>query len=235
MIDYNTPENHAAFCAAMATAQGQISNITKGAVNPHFRSNYSDLASIRAGIHEVLAKNGLFVMHKLVTVERGLEVRTTVGHAGGYREPENVFFIPVARMDAQSLGSASTYGQRYVTMGLFGLAGEDDDGNAATAAANGRQAAPAPTGPISPDQVEILRSTIVEVAADLPRFLKVFGITRVEEMPAARYEEARKMLDLKRQQFDKIKGTQGMPDEGTPSKYADRIYREKDLDDEGTQ
>lgn len=211
MIDYNTPENHAAFCAAMAKAQGQIQNITKGAVNPHFKSTYSDLASIRDGIHEVLAENGLFLMQKLVTVERGLEVHTTIGHAGGYREPENVFFVPVARQDSQSLGSAATYARRYSIMGLFGLAGEDDDGNAATAAANGRQAAPAPTGPISPDQVEIVRSSIVEVAADLPRFLKVFGIGRLEDMPAARYQEAIRMLDLKRQQAERTQNV----DEGT--------------------
>jgi len=211
MIDYNTPENHAAFCAAMAKAQGAIQNITKGAVNPHFRSNYADLASIRDGIHEVLAENGLFIMQKLVTVERGLEVHTTVAHAGGYREPENVFFVPVGKMDAQTLGSAATYARRYTQMGLFNLAGEDDDGNAATAAANGRQAAPAPTGPISPDQVEILRSSIVEVAADLARFLKVFGIGRLEEMPAARYQEAIRMLDLKRQQIERTQNV----DEGT--------------------
>ena len=61
-------------------------------------------------------------------------------------------------------------------MAMLGLAAEDDDGNAATASANGKGAAPGVTGPVSTAQAEEIRQAIVETAADLPRFLATFGI-----------------------------------------------------------
>jgi hypothetical protein len=41
---------------------------------------------------------------------------------------------------------------------------------------------------------------IIHSGADLARFLKTFGISRIEEMPAGRFAEAKHKLDLKLQQ-----------------------------------
>jgi hypothetical protein len=54
-----------------------------------------------------------------------------------------------------------------------------------------------------------MRQAIVEVAADLPRFLRVYKIERIEEMPAGRFGEAMRMLDLKRQQAAREPGEEG--------------------------
>ena len=43
--------------------------------------------------------------------------------------------IPLAKVDAQAYGSATTYARRYALAAFVGVAPEDDDGNAATAAA----------------------------------------------------------------------------------------------------
>jgi hypothetical protein len=52
--------------------------------------------------------------------------------------------IPLAKVDAQAYGSATTYARRYALAAFVGVAPEDDDGNAAAAAAPKREA-PAPT------------------------------------------------------------------------------------------
>jgi hypothetical protein len=100
---------------------------------------------------------------------------------------------------AQAFGSASTYARRYQTSAYFNLAAEDedDDGNAATASANGSKSAPGVTGPISPAQAEEIKMDIIHSGADLPRFLKTFSISRIEEMPAARFAEAKHKLEQK--------------------------------------
>jgi hypothetical protein len=197
MTDYNTPENHAAFCKAMAAAQGEIENVAKTSVNPHFKSKYAGLDAIREATHKILAKHGLWTRTRLITNGGSLAAALTVGHADGYEDEETVFALPVTG-NAQAYGSAATYARRYQLSAYFNLAseGEDDDGEAASRGQNGR-AAPGASGPISAAQAEEIKMDIIHSGADLPRFLKTFGIEKVEEMPAARFAEAKHKLELK--------------------------------------
>jgi hypothetical protein len=183
---------------ALAKAQGAIENASKSSLNPHFKSSYADLASIREAIREPLAENGLSIVQGLRTGQGALEVETILFHNSGQSIRETLT-VPLGRPDPQSMGSAATYGRRYALMALLGLASEDDDGNAATASANGKSA-PGAIGPISPAQAEEIKMDIIHSGADLARFLKTFGISRIEEMPAGRFAEAKHKLDLKLQQ-----------------------------------
>jgi len=204
MTKYNTPENHAAFCKAMAAAQGEVENVAKTSDNPHFKSTYAGLGAIREASHKILAKHGLWVRTRLITNGGSLAAALTVGHADGYEDEETVFALPVTG-NAQAYGSAATYARRYQLSAYFNLATEDEDDDGNRAVANGKRAASGDAGPISPEQVEDLRSAIVEVAADLPRFLLVFNIKRLEEMPAGRYADAMRMLDRKREQAERTR------------------------------
>jgi len=192
--------------AALSKAQAAMTNAPKDSLNPHFRSNYADLASVINAIRKPFTDNGLSWSQFVRTQERGVEVETIVFHSSGQFMKETLF-VPTPKFDAQGLGSAQTYGRRYALQAMAGLAGEDDDGNAATASANGRGAASGAAEPITAEQVETLRAAIVEVAADLPRFLLVFAIKRLEEMPAGRYPEAIHMLDRKREQSMREEGS----------------------------
>jgi hypothetical protein len=192
-------ENIAELVTALAKAQGAIENASKSSINPHFKSSYADLASIREAIREPLSENGLSIVQGLRTGQGALEVETILFHNSGQSIRETLT-VPLGRPDPQSMGSAATYGRRYALMALLGLASEDDDGNAATAAANGKGAAPGTTGPISPAQAEEIKMDIIHSGADLPRFLRTFGIEKIEEMPAARFAEAKHKLALKLEQ-----------------------------------
>jgi hypothetical protein len=71
-----------------------------------------------------------------------MEMTTMLAHASG-EWMRGTLTIPLAKVDAQAYGSATTYARRYALAAFVGVAPEDDDGNAAAAAAPKREA-PAP-------------------------------------------------------------------------------------------
>ncbi len=120
---------------ALAKAQGEIEGATKTAENPHFRSKYADLASIRDAIQEPFAKHGLSYIQPCRLVSLGesawmVEVETLIFHTSGQFIGETLGIL-LQRADAQGEGSAITYGRRYGLAAMAGVAPEDDDGNAA--------------------------------------------------------------------------------------------------------
>lgn len=144
---------------ALAKAQGQMKPAVKDSINPHFRSNYADLAACWAAIREPLSSNGLAVTQFVNTNESGVEVATQLMHVSGeYIRSE--CWLPVTAKTAQAYGSAITYARRYSLAALVGLSAEDDDGNAASAGGQTVHGfAPAPElpkpAPISEPHIEL--------------------------------------------------------------------------------
>lgn len=123
--------------AALAKAQGEFGAATKDTSNPYFKSKYADLASIINATRKALSESGVAVL-QAVQSDNGQKVviiTTWLGHSSG-EWMEADLTIPTAKWDAQTLGSASTYGRRYALQGFLTVAGEDDDGNSATDAVN---------------------------------------------------------------------------------------------------
>jgi hypothetical protein len=117
---------------ALAKAQGVMEAAPKDSVNPHFRSKYADLASIREACRKPLADNGLAVVQRVSSTAKGVIVTTQLIHASGEWVRDRLE-IPVAAQTAQGMGSAITYGRRYGLAAMLGIvAEEDDDGNAAS-------------------------------------------------------------------------------------------------------
>lgn len=140
--------------AAMALAFAEIEGATKDKVNPHFKSKYADLGSVMDAIKPALVKHGLFFIQRSEPSEDGVIVATVLRHCGGEEMDLGKLYVPANKRDAQGFGSALTYARRYALMTAFGVPMEDDDGNAASRAANDRPAngkarsdAPFPQGP----------------------------------------------------------------------------------------
>jgi hypothetical protein len=66
-------------------------------------------------------------------------VETVILHSSGQWLSCGVIAVPVVKNDAQGYGSALTYARRYSLSAAFGVAPEDDDGNAAAAASPAKQ------------------------------------------------------------------------------------------------
>lgn len=117
--------------SALSLAQGEIEDAKKDSTNPHFKSKYADLASVRAAIRDPFAKHGLAISQWPRTSDKAVEVETVLSHKSGQFIAETLS-CPLAAMTAQAIGSALTYLRRYSMMAVSGIAPDDDDGNEAT-------------------------------------------------------------------------------------------------------
>ena len=114
---------------ALAKAQGEIEAAKKDSLNPHFRSKYADLASVRDAIQAALSKHGIAYVQ---FPEGGPDTVTiTTVLACGDEWMRASYEMRPAKADPQGMGSAITYARRYALAAAVGVAPEDDDGNAA--------------------------------------------------------------------------------------------------------
>jgi len=149
----------AAIAKALAEAQGDMENAAKNAKNPHFKSNYADLAEILNTVRPVLSRHGIAVVQSPSYEAGEVHLATMLIHASG-EWIGGLAAAPATKQDPQGVGSAVTYLRRYSLAAFCGIAQEDDDGNAAS---NGRppgrreQAPPAPVEqPATEKQVELI-------------------------------------------------------------------------------
>ncbi len=122
---------------ALLKAQQEFPTLVKDATNPAFRSRYATLGAVQDAAFPILAKHGLVVLQSVRTdlSERGLivYVGATLFHVeSGEQVQQELGMIP-AKQDPQAIGSAITYGRRYLLMTILGLVPDDDDGNGASA------------------------------------------------------------------------------------------------------
>jgi hypothetical protein len=87
-----------------------------------------------------LNESGISFLQPVRLTEHGVEIETVLMHTSGEFYSDTLL-IPLARRDAQSVGSAISYGKRYALQSICGLPSDDDDGNAANAPADHRQTA----------------------------------------------------------------------------------------------
>lgn len=119
--------------AAMAKAFAEFEGAKKDSTNPHFRSKYADLGSVMDAVKPALEKYGLWFYQRTTPDDKGVNVETIICHASGESIQCGQLFVPASRNDPQGFGSALTYARRYSLQSAFGIAPEDDDGNAASA------------------------------------------------------------------------------------------------------
>ncbi len=130
----NKSESIAALAAALAKAQGAMKGAVKDSANPFFKSKYADLASVVEAIRAAFSANGLSYIQTVEPHPDEVRVETTILHSSGEWISCGYLSLPVSKADAQGYGSALTYARRYSLSAAVGVAPEDDDGNAASAA-----------------------------------------------------------------------------------------------------
>lgn len=121
-----------AIAAALAKAHAQFEAVTKDAANPFFKSRYADLATVISATGDGLSANGLALIQSPGNVTgKSLCLTSMLVHSSGewFRSELE---MPLKEATAQGVGSAVTYARRYAAQAFLNVAGEDDDGNAAT-------------------------------------------------------------------------------------------------------
>lgn len=137
---------HTSLAAALAAAQGEMSNPHKNCKNPHFRSSYADLESVRDAAIPVLSKHGIALIQKVEGDGTRVSVNTVLLGYDSTLDCGTVS-LPLAGTKnlGQAAGSAVSYLRRYSISSVCGLAStEDDDGNSLDVAPQRAPARPSP-------------------------------------------------------------------------------------------
>jgi len=133
---------HANLAGALAAFQAELPKLTKDEKatvkgetkdgRKYDRSyGYADLGQVVEAVLPVLGKHGLSISSGTVFIGDSFVLEVTLLHEGGDGERTAVWPLPDPRRSGpQDIGSAMTYGRRYLTLALTGTypGGEDDDG-----------------------------------------------------------------------------------------------------------
>jgi len=95
---------------------------------------YASLNAVLAEVERVCGQHNIVVMQEPTVVEGMFGVLTTLVHSDGSYLVFAPMCLPLPK-EAQAVGSATTYLRRYSLTAQFGIPVEDDDGKAATVAA----------------------------------------------------------------------------------------------------
>ena len=117
---------------ALLNAQKQIKNAIKDAKNPHFKNNYATLESVIDATKEVANKCGILIIQGTGADEFGQYVNTTLIHAESGESISSKLYLHLDKPTMQGVGSAVSYGRRYLLASLFCITQEDDDANNAS-------------------------------------------------------------------------------------------------------
>lgn len=128
--------------AALVKAQKAFEPARKQSNNPAFRSKYASLENCIDAVLEALNANGIMFCQPCHECSDGVIVETLFIHESGETFSAGKLHVPAAKQDPQGYGSALTYARRYSLLAACGIAPEDDDGNAATAAVSTSKPAP---------------------------------------------------------------------------------------------
>lgn len=115
---------------ALTKALAELEGVKKNKENPHLKNKYPDLSSAIEAIQPIAA-HGLWYRQVSKRDPDGALIETFYIHESGDELSAGETFVPAAKKDPQGFGSALTYCRRYALLTAFGLAPEDDDGEAA--------------------------------------------------------------------------------------------------------
>ena len=184
----------AAFTAALAEMQPRLPVVEKrGKITIKDKTNaerviqstpYALWDDISEAIKPILHEHGFSLSFRTGVAGDGKQTVTGVlAHREGHQEETTITLMhdsSGSKNAVQAVGSSISYGKRYTAGALLNLTfrGEDDDGRRADLSA------------VTDAQVEELRTLFMETGVSLASFYKFFKITKLEELPAARFKEA---------------------------------------------
>src|SRR6188768_3605798 len=93
---------------AFLAAQRAMHAAAKSATNPHFKSKYSDLATVIDAVKGPLNDAGIAFLQSVRNDDSGVMVETFLLHESGQSIADTIY-LPVAQQTPQAYGSAITY------------------------------------------------------------------------------------------------------------------------------
>lgn len=194
--------NRTVFASALASAQAQMQPVCKDADNPATRSRYASYDALDRAIRPIYTRHGFAISFNTATstLENHVEVIAYLTHSSGYERTYRID-LPCDGKGARgndvmtkthALGSAVTYGKRYLLSSIFNVAttdrqfSRDDDGNAA----GGSDVL------ITSEELIDLQALIDKGVTDQAAFKKYLTQTyKIDELPELTSLQAKKLRD----------------------------------------
>ena len=132
-----TSEEIDKIAVALVKFQGEVESPKKSVENDAFKKGgkalkYADLDAIIKTVTPALAKNGLS-QHQFTDTDienKAVKITTMILHESGQYFFGDTLVLPAesfGKFNAQTVGSAITYGRRYSLSAILGIASENDD------------------------------------------------------------------------------------------------------------
>lgn len=155
--------------------------------------NYAKLEDIDAVIRPIYSGEGFSVSFDSRPVLDGKMIEVTASFsAHGHKETRAITIPPDnsgGKNGTQGIASSLAYAKRHLLKMFFNIVerGKDLDG-----------AKVADLKPVSQSQADDIRSALEEVKADIPRFLNVFKVEKLENIQVGQMKEVWAQIDRKR-------------------------------------
>jgi len=173
---------------AFARALGEIVNVakTQTADTGKYSYTYADLGDVLDECKRACGDQGLTIV-QVPTVQDGfLALGMWLIHAGGGQVTFDPLMMQLPK-EAQAYGSALTYARRYQLLTVFGIAPEDDDGRAATVAAQAQPGRRTEAERMIRESIAVMdEATRKDFATD---FKRQFGVPLMD-LPANKHGDA---------------------------------------------
>lgn len=121
----NKSQSVAKLTEALTKAQAEMQNPEFDKLNPHFKSKYASLPTVRSAVLPVLNKHGLALTQFPKTETTYAGCTNLLLHSSG-EWLEQDCLLPVDKMNPQGAGSAITYSRRFSMQSIAGVVGEED-------------------------------------------------------------------------------------------------------------
>ena len=174
-------EQKSSFAKAFIKAQSEMVKAIKDSNNPHFKSKYADLTSVRDACVPFLNNNGIAVLQPIIQLDNKQYIKTTLLHESG-EEYSCLTEIIYAQNTAQAHGSGITYARRYGLQSLVCIGADDDDGNAASKTEK--------IETILQDQGFEILDLLKQANITKDQFCQSYKIENVIQLPADKYKNA---------------------------------------------
>lgn len=179
-----------AFDAAMASAQKEMEHVRTDANNTQTKSKYATYGALDRVIRPIYSKHGFGLSFDTGdgAPQDYVRVVCDVSHSGGHSKSYHID-MPADGKGAKggdvmtkthAVGSAMSYGQRYLLKAIFNIVvSDDDDGNKAGT-----------TEFITPEQVAEIQDLMDKANADPEKFVQFMGVDAVMHIPGNRHRKA---------------------------------------------
>lgn len=119
----------ASFLAAMSKMQAELPAAARKG-KAHNDKAYARFEDVIEALRPVMAKHGFSLTFRMAQSDKAINIVGVLGHCDGHTE-QTEMTLPADTTGGKNLvqawGSAASYGKRYVTLTLTGIATEDDD------------------------------------------------------------------------------------------------------------